>query len=118
MAAPYAPCSKITVNIAGHEHTAADPLTDTAHDILTATGINWPTHQIGTTRVESPTPQPHKVAHRLSSKTLGVIVDEYLAGATGAELARSYGLSRQTVIRLVSQAGYEPRPRGPVPRHN
>ncbi len=32
------------MNIAGHEHTAADPLTDTARDILTATGTTWPTH--------------------------------------------------------------------------
>lgn len=38
------PLQQITVNIAGHQHTAADPLTDTAHDILTATGTGWPTH--------------------------------------------------------------------------
>jgi hypothetical protein len=35
---------QITVAIAGHEHTAADPLTDTAREILAATGTNWPTH--------------------------------------------------------------------------
>lgn len=38
------PLQQITVLIAGHEHTAADPLTDTARDILTATGTTWPTH--------------------------------------------------------------------------
>jgi hypothetical protein len=38
------PLQQITVNIAGHEHTAADPLTDTAREILTATGTEWPTH--------------------------------------------------------------------------
>jgi hypothetical protein len=38
------PLQQITVNIGGHEHTAADPLTDTAHDILTTTGTEWPTH--------------------------------------------------------------------------
>lgn len=38
------PIQQITVNIAGHEHTAADPLTDTARNILTATGTDWPTH--------------------------------------------------------------------------
>lgn len=38
------PLQQVTVNIAGHEHTAADPLTDTAREILTATGTEWPTH--------------------------------------------------------------------------
>ncbi|MGC0249408.1 IS1634 family transposase [Pseudactinotalea sp. Z1748] len=38
------PLQQITVNIAGHEHTAADPLTDTASQILTATDTEWPTH--------------------------------------------------------------------------
>ncbi|MGC0274677.1 IS1634 family transposase [Pseudactinotalea sp. Z1739] len=38
------PIQQITVNIAGHEHTATDPLTDTARDILTATGTDWLTH--------------------------------------------------------------------------
>ena len=38
------PLQQITVNIAGHEHTAADPLTDTAREILTATGTEWATH--------------------------------------------------------------------------
>ncbi|MGB3685814.1 MAG: IS1634 family transposase [Ornithinimicrobium sp.] len=38
------PIQQITVNIAGHEHTAADPLTDTARDIVTTTGTEWPTH--------------------------------------------------------------------------
>jgi len=37
------PLHQVTVNIAGHEHTA-DPLTDTAREILTATGTEWPTH--------------------------------------------------------------------------
>jgi hypothetical protein len=34
----------VTLTIAGHEHTAADPLTDTAREILAATGTEWPTH--------------------------------------------------------------------------
>lgn len=38
------PLQQITVTIAGHEHSAADPLTDTARDILTATSATWPTH--------------------------------------------------------------------------
>lgn len=38
------PVQQITVNITGHEHTAADPLTDTARDILAGTGTTWPTH--------------------------------------------------------------------------
>ncbi len=38
------PLQQITIDIAGHEHTAADPLTDTARDILTATGTEWQTH--------------------------------------------------------------------------
>lgn len=38
------PLQQITLTIAGHEHAAADPLTDTARDILTATGTTWPTH--------------------------------------------------------------------------
>jgi len=38
------PLQQITITIAGHDHTAADPLTDTARAILTATGTTWPTH--------------------------------------------------------------------------
>lgn len=38
------PIQQITLTIAGHEHTAADPLTQTARDILTGTGTTWPTH--------------------------------------------------------------------------
>jgi len=38
------PLQQITVSIAGQEHTAVDPLTDTAREILTATGAEWPTH--------------------------------------------------------------------------
>lgn len=33
------PLQQITVRIAGHEHTATDPLTDTAHEILQALAI-------------------------------------------------------------------------------
>ncbi len=36
------PLQQITIDIAGHEHTAADP--HTARGILTATGTEWPTH--------------------------------------------------------------------------
>ncbi|MEX3600922.1 hypothetical protein VVR34_13535 [Kocuria carniphila] len=38
------PLQQITVVIAGHLHVAADPLTDIAREILTATGTEWPTH--------------------------------------------------------------------------
>jgi hypothetical protein len=38
------PLQLMTLTIGGHEHTAADPLTDTARDIIIATGTNWPTH--------------------------------------------------------------------------
>jgi hypothetical protein len=38
------PLQQITLIITGHEHIAADPLTDTAHDIIAATGTEWPTH--------------------------------------------------------------------------
>jgi hypothetical protein len=38
------PLQQITLTIAGHEHTAADPLTDTAREILTATRTHRPTH--------------------------------------------------------------------------
>lgn len=38
------PLQQITVSIAGQQHTAADPLTDTAREILTATDTAWPTH--------------------------------------------------------------------------
>jgi hypothetical protein len=38
------PLQLVTLTIAGHEHTAADPLTDTAREILAATGTEWPTH--------------------------------------------------------------------------
>ncbi len=38
------PLQQITVRIAGHEHLAADPLTDTASKIITATNTTWPTH--------------------------------------------------------------------------
>ena len=38
------PLQQITLTIAGYEHTAADPLTETARKILTATGTPWPTH--------------------------------------------------------------------------
>ncbi|GAA1618644.1 MULTISPECIES: IS1634 family transposase [Actinomycetes] len=38
------PLQLMTLTIAGHEHTAADPLTDTGRDIIIATGTNWPTH--------------------------------------------------------------------------
>ena len=31
-------------DIAGHNHTAADPLTDAARNIIAATGTQWPTH--------------------------------------------------------------------------
>lgn len=42
---------QITHTIACQEHTAADPLTEPARDILTATATKWPTHLGGTTRV-------------------------------------------------------------------
>jgi Transposase DDE domain len=38
------PLQLVTLTIAGHQHTAADPLTDTAREIITATGTQWPTH--------------------------------------------------------------------------
>lgn len=38
------PLQQITVSIAGHDHTASDPLTDTARQILQATNTGWPTH--------------------------------------------------------------------------
>ncbi|RNI16522.1 IS1634 family transposase [Flexivirga caeni] len=38
------PIQQIRVRIAGHELTAADPLTDQATEIITATGVTWPTH--------------------------------------------------------------------------
>lgn len=38
------PLQQITVNIAGHEHTASDPLTDTAAKIIEVLGVEWPTH--------------------------------------------------------------------------
>lgn len=38
------PLQQITLTIAGHAHTAADPLTDNAREILTATDTRWPTH--------------------------------------------------------------------------
>lgn len=38
------PIQRITVSVAGHEHTAADPLTDSAREILAATRTRWPTH--------------------------------------------------------------------------
>jgi hypothetical protein len=38
------PLQEVSVRIAGHEHTAADPLTDAARDIIAATGTQWPTH--------------------------------------------------------------------------
>lgn len=38
------PLQQISVRIAGHDHLAADPLTDTARHIITTTGTTWPTH--------------------------------------------------------------------------
>ena len=38
------PIQQITLTIGGHPHTAADPLTDAARDILTATGHEGATH--------------------------------------------------------------------------
>ncbi len=38
------PTQQITFTIAGHPDTAADPLTDAARDILTATGHEPATH--------------------------------------------------------------------------
>ena len=38
------PLQQITVRIAGHEHTATDPLTDTAHEILQALAITPDSH--------------------------------------------------------------------------
>ena len=38
------PIQQITLTIGGHPHTAADPLTDAARDILTATGHDGATH--------------------------------------------------------------------------
>lgn len=38
------PLQQITVNIAGHEHPASDPLTDTARTIIDAVSVTWPTH--------------------------------------------------------------------------
>ena len=38
------PIQQITITIGGHPHTAADPLTDAARDILTATGHEGATH--------------------------------------------------------------------------
>lgn len=38
------PLQQVTLTIAGHEHTAADPLTDAARDIIATTGTQSPTH--------------------------------------------------------------------------
>ena len=38
------PIQQITLTIGGHPHTAADPLTDAARDILTAIGHDPATH--------------------------------------------------------------------------
>ncbi len=38
------PLQQVTLTIAGHEHTAADPLTDPARDIIAATNTERPTH--------------------------------------------------------------------------
>jgi hypothetical protein len=38
------PLQLMTLTIGGHEHTAADPLTDAAREIIAATGTQWPTH--------------------------------------------------------------------------
>ena len=38
------PIQQITLTLGGRPHTAADPLTDTARDILTATGRESATH--------------------------------------------------------------------------
>ena len=38
------PLQQITVRIAGHEHTAADPLSENAEHILTALGLEPETH--------------------------------------------------------------------------
>jgi len=40
------PLQQITVNIAGHDHTAPDPLTETAKHILTATNTEGPTTKL------------------------------------------------------------------------
>ncbi|RKT79410.1 IS4 family transposase [Terracoccus luteus] len=38
------PLQLMTLTIAGHEHTAAEPLTEAAREIIAATGTEWPTH--------------------------------------------------------------------------
>jgi hypothetical protein len=50
-----------------------------------------------------------RVSKRLPAETIERLVAEYAGGATAAELSQRYGLAKNSVIRLVRQAGKQVR---------
>jgi DNA-binding transcriptional regulator LsrR (DeoR family) len=50
-----------------------------------------------------------RVSTRLPAETIERLVAEYAGGATAAELSQRYGLAKNSVIRLVRQAGKQVR---------
>jgi DNA-binding NarL/FixJ family response regulator len=46
-----------------------------------------------------------RVRKRLQAETIDRLVDEYVAGATAAELGQRYELAKSSVLHLVRQAG-------------
>lgn len=55
---------------------------------------------------------PRRVSHRLSREVVNQLCADYQAGATQRELARTYGISKQSVAKLLQERGVPARPRG------
>ena len=53
-------------------------------------------------------PQP-KRQHRLNAEQRQAVVQDYLAGASLAALARSYGVHRETISKILQEAGVATR---------
>jgi hypothetical protein len=56
---------------------------------------------------------PQRVSRRLGTAILDRIVAEYVAGTPTTALARTYGIGKGTLLRLIKENGVTIRRRGP-----
>jgi hypothetical protein len=59
--------------------------------------------------------EPQRVDRRLGAAMMERIVAEYVAGTPTTALARTYGIGKGTVLRLIQERGVTVRKRGPRP---
>jgi hypothetical protein len=62
---------------------------------------------------EPPPREPQRVDRRLGGAALEPIVAEYVAGAPSTALARTYGIGKGTLLRLMQGGRHNIRRRGP-----